>query len=636
MKRSTKLLAGAGLLAVAGAGLGLALVDRLERRAEARRALAEWTAMVGSEELMLDLATRTPGLSRSAMNLGLPDAKARGLFADSVEVRDLAGEPDPSSQTTDTLGNVTHHWPCEDTPRTVELDQLSLWNVAFASLDHFEHTTFKLVRGDFLDSDRSVYETDVAFSAVARTSAGGPVSLHADLTLVWRAQPGTADDARPDWRIASWSTDAFETVERDRTLFVDVLETAVRDREALARVRSSWFHAAWLEFARDEAFLADPFADPARLMSLFGGTSPGLNVVDLNLDGHQDLYVLMDEGGCSFFENQGDGTFEENAAERGLAIEDGGSAVFGDFDNDGDADVFVGRDSERSLYLVNDGGRFTDVSQTAVDGDLPYLVSALSAVDYDLDGLLDVYLSTYGVTPLAYEQRWPELREGPYLLGKYLSEPDAIELAALLDSPEANRIIHNPGPPNVLLHNAGQGRFEVVDGPHPLRVFRNTFHSTWADYDADGDPDVYVANDFAPNNLLRNDGGGLFTDVTEETGTTDVGFGMGVTWGDYDRDGRQDMYVSNMYSKAGRRVIGQFDRIDERLHLMHRGNTLFRNVGPHFDKTSGTKPPAQMVEKAGWSWGSQFVDVDNDGWLDIYALSGFITAPKQLEIPVDL
>ena len=87
-----------------------------------------------------------------------------------------------------------------------------------------------------------------------------------------------------------------------------------------------------------------------------------------------------------------------------------------------------------------------------------------------------------------------------------------------------------------------------------------------------------------------------------------------------------------MYSSAGRRITEGVDGLDPRLAQMSRGNSLFRNAGSHFDKVSGLEPPALQVEKAGWSWGGQFVDIDNDGFLDVYAASGFYTAPRQVAI----
>ncbi len=186
----------------------------------------------------------------------------------------------------------------------------------------------------------------------------------------------------------------------------------------------------------------------------------------------------------------------------------------------------------------------------------------------------------------------------------------------------------------MLLVNRG-GRFEVPEEASALRVFRNTFQSTWSDFDRDGDPDVYLASDYGPNQLFRNEGDGSFRDVTGATGTADVGFGMGASWGDYDHDGRQDLYVTNMYSTAGNRILHKFSHVDEEILGTARGNTLFRNRSGSFEKVSGLKAPSLTVEKAGWSWGGQFADVDNDGFLDIYALSGYYTAPRKVAIARD-
>jgi hypothetical protein len=111
---------------------------------------------------------------------------------------------------------------------------------------------------------------------------------------------------------------------------------------------------------------------------------------------------------------------------------------------------------------------------------------------------------------------------------------------------------------------------------------------------------------------------------------------MGVSWGDYDGDGRLDLYVTNMYSKAGLRITGKIPELRPEYAQMAHGNSLFRNRGDGFEKTSGLEPPALLVEKSGWAWGGQFVDVDNDGDLDIHSLAGNYTAPKEIAIPLDL
>ncbi len=192
-----------------------------------------------------------------------------------------------------------------------------------------------------------------------------------------------------------------------------------------------------------------------------------------------------------------------------------------------------------------------------------------------------------------------------------------------------------PGPPNVLLKNLGRGKFEVVNDS-ALRVFKNTYQATWSDYDGDGKPDLFLANDFNKPTLFHNLGGGKFADVTHDMGLAEARFSMGSTWGDYDNDGRMDLYLSAMSSKAGRRILTQIPDVDPRFSILAAGNALYRNASNAFEKTSGASSPKIEVEQSGWDWGAQFVDLNNDGWLDIFSLSGFYTAPKQVETDFDI
>lgn len=366
------------------------------------------------------------------------------------------------------------------------------------------------------------------------------------------------------------------------------------------------------------------------------------------------------------FRNRGDGSFEDVAPQLGLDVDgDVQSTVFADFDNDGDRDAILARHLKPSLYLVNDNGRFVDRGQALVKGgELPMLGSSVAAADYNGDGLLDVYISTYAgdfaqraMNVIRYKsgnKKWITALKPFVAKGDWKTLHSMFEDAA----PTNKFFTDRPGPPNVLLRNLGNGEFEVDTESAASRFFRNTYQATWADYDEDGDPDIYCANDFSPNYLFRNNGDGTFTDATSETGTADVGFGMGAGWGDYDGDGRQDLYVANMFSKAGRRVTSFFEEgrenydpeavgegIDPMFRRMAEGNSLFRNLDGKWEKVSGMPPEERWdiqpngklpVEEGGWSWGGQFCDFDNDGWLDLYTLSGYYTAPKEAAVAVDL
>lgn len=581
----------------------------------------EWDAMTASEEAILQLAPEIKRLNHSVLNLQLPDESTRGLFADFVEVLDLTSVEFAPVGPLGTVGLASVDDVAAGAGHHVSRAEVALWRPLLDHVDFFEHATFYVIRGHLLLDEPDGLETDVGFEALARVGED-QIWLRGELTIVWAGGPSLVEGGPPTWSIAGWRSGELKTMSADRPLFAEVLDH-VLEPEALAAARRSIHEEFIVEYILDPEGVQAPtpfFEIPS------ADRHPGLAVVDLDRDGFDDVLVMARWGPNQFFRNRGNGTFEEIAERIGLDLmEHTSSALFADFDNDGDLDVFLGRTLLPSAYMVNEDGRFVDRSAELVDVPLPALASAVSAADYDNDGLLDLYISTYAAGM--------RLRsEGQTM---FLPGMDALELLQLRMSEEDHLMTNRFGPPNVLLKNQGDGRFRRVEDS-PIRLFKNSYQSTWADYDNDGDMDLYVTNDFAANNLYRNDGVIGFTDVTEETGTADIGFGMGASWGDFDEDGLQDLYVTNMYSKAGLRITAQLDWTDPTFERMAHGNTLFRNDVDGFERVSSLKRPGLLVEKAGWGWGSQFVDLDNDSDLDLYALSGFYTAPPVVALPVDI
>jgi hypothetical protein len=327
----------------------------------------------------------------------------------------------------------------------------------------------------------------------------------------------------------------------------------------------------------------------------------GLALGDVNGDGLDDLYVLQPGGLPNrLFVQNPDGTATDRSAAAAVDwLDRSSSALFVDFDNDGDQDLLVAADNYL-LFLANDGqGQF----QRQATKQTHAIPRSVCAADYNLDGRVDLYVC-YAT---------PTVR--------------ATEKVAALPLP-----IHdaNNGATNVLYRNEGSWSFRDVTASAGLNVNNRRFSwaATWEDFDNDGDQDLYVANDFGRNNLYRNDDG-HFVDIAPAAAVEDSSAGMSVAWGDYNLDGRMDLYVGNMFSAAGNRIAYQRKfqtELDDKSRLTFqrhaRGNSLFQNAG---DGTFRDVSPTAAVSMGRWAWGSLFADINNDGWEDLLIANGYVT-----------
>lgn len=594
---------------------------------------ARLSSVVESEELILGHTPRLKKLAAALSNLVFLDYQSRELFAAEIDCDGLQGSTIPQAVHDSEPASLV--WPLRDSSQAVARGDFNPWAAFLSEVDYFEHTKFYFIKGEFADGQPDRWKTKVGFAGFARLKDGRFVSVSAKQELLWRinrdAEPLANGAAQAE--IESWHQKQFELQVVDQVMFRDVLAEALPDPRTWSTAHDSELRKLILAMASDPEGWEPPYFnfDPASW-----DMQPGIAVVDIDGDGLDDLFTMPQWGKNQLLRNQGDGTFVDIAPALGLAgYAYASSGLFADFDNDGDEDLLLGRTILDSLMLRNDGGRFVDITDTLEPGTLPKMVSSLSAADYNGDGLLDVYISTYHSHTQHLQKRRNLASANPKaLLSEYLPLDQAQHLYELAQ--KEHRYLNHVGPPNVLLVNKG-GRLTRAPQNPVVGRWKNTYHAGWSDYDNDGDPDLYLANDFSPNTMFRNDGAAGFVDVTDHTGTADIGFGMGVSFGDYDNDGKSDLYVTNMYSKAGNRIAGGLgDIVDGEFLKMAGGNTLFRNEGDRFSHVSGVAPPALMVEKAGWGWGSQFCDFDNDGFLDIYALSGFYTAPKEIAVDLDM
>ncbi|MEM7314357.1 MAG: VCBS repeat-containing protein, partial [Planctomycetota bacterium] len=331
----------------------------------------------------------------------------------------------------------------------------------------------------------------------------------------------------------------------------------------------------------------------------------GVSVGDINGDLLDDVYVCQTGGLPNLLLQQNpDGTVKNVAGSMGVDLLDSSRcALFVDLDNDGDQDLVVASVTGTLFYEQSDGR--LKLRKRIANSRLGY---SLAAADYDLDGDLDIYACCYHAPPEAE-------------VGNPVPYFDA-----------------NNGSPNVMIANDGAWQFHDATKECGLDAAntRWSYAASWEDYDNDGDPDLYVANDFGRNCLYRNDlinsngergAKPAFVNVADEVAVEDVASGMSAAWGDYDRDGRMDLYVSNMFSSAGERVTYQrnFFSANEdargKLRRLARGNSLFRNSEGGFQDVTLDA----SVEMGRWAWSSLFCDLNNDGWEDLFVANGNYT-----------
>jgi hypothetical protein len=369
----------------------------------------------------------------------------------------------------------------------------------------------------------------------------------------------------------------------------------------------------------------------------------GLAVGDYDGDGLPDLYMVSQDGPNRLFRQTAPLRFEDvTAAAGGL---DGGAAwgtaaAFADLDGDGDLDLYVCNLEAPNLLYENQGdGTFREVA-AARGLDFVAASTGVAFADYDRDGDLDMYLLTNRVfgarmpaalvaettipadTRKSREQMFP-----PYpKFGEHRGEalvPQGYEDFFFTMGPN----IFVAGQPDRLVRNEGGGRWRDVAEAAGIADQGNGLSVVWWDMDGDGWPDLYVANDLeSPDRLYRNRRDGTFEEVSREALPYTPYFAMGSDFGDVDNDGHLDLCVADMSSTThymGKMLMGSM--ADKRWFLMNADppqqmrNMLYLGTG-----TGRFLEAAQMagVASTDWTWTLRLADLDDDGWLDLYATNG--------------
>jgi enediyne biosynthesis protein E4 len=345
------------------------------------------------------------------------------------------------------------------------------------------------------------------------------------------------------------------------------------------------------------------YGDEHRNRYLLETTGSGAAFIDYDNDGWQDVFLASGtrldglppavSSTNRLYRNNGDGKFSEVTAKAGLVRTGWAQGVcVGDYENDGFDDLFVSSYGKNALYHNNGTGTFTEVAEKAgVVNNRTHWGSGCAFLDYDRDGYLDLFVASYIDLDL---KTAPLPETGPCLY-------KGLTVAC--------------GPPgltggvNMLYRNNGDGTFTDVSEKTGITKANGTYGLgvLTGDFDNDGWPDIYVASDSAPSALYHNNKNGTFTDIGIEAGSAfsidgKPQAGMGVSAGDYDRDGWLDIFKTNFSGDT---------------------SSLYHNTGKGtFDDVTF---PAGMGLNTRWlGWGCGFVDVDNDGWPDIFLVNGHV------------
>jgi enediyne biosynthesis protein E4 len=325
---------------------------------------------------------------------------------------------------------------------------------------------------------------------------------------------------------------------------------------------------------------------------------PGVCVADFDGDGWPDIYFVnardrYDRGinvQNALYRNNGDGTFTDvtdKAKVPGTGF--GLGCVWGDYDNDGHSDLFITQYGRNVLYHNNGDGTFTDVTDKAGVAGMDFgtwFHSGATFLDYDRDGKLDLYVGGY----VAFG---PNAQRYCNLGGVTSSCPPSVY----------------EGSANILYHNNGDGTFtNVTKKAGMYQPSGKNLAVGAADYDNDGWPDIFVANDGLNAYLYHNEHNGTFKEQGSLTGMAFTGQGrtmaaMCIAIGDFNNDGWLDLYISDFQGNSD--------------HLWQNdGQGLFDEVSDH----AGITVPTRAV----LSFGGGFFDYDNDGWLDLYITNGHV------------
>ncbi|HEY4247570.1 MAG TPA: FG-GAP-like repeat-containing protein [Lacunisphaera sp.] len=328
-----------------------------------------------------------------------------------------------------------------------------------------------------------------------------------------------------------------------------------------------------------------------------GSVGTGVAIGDYDGDGRPDIFVVSKTESCRLFRNLGNFKFEDVTEKAGVGDKGAAAAIwksgvtFVDVNNDGRLDIYVCRFNAPNLLYINQGdGTFKEMAHAyGLDVTDASVMAAFG--DYDRDGWLDVYITT-----------------------NMLSEASGAK-----------------GRRGYLFHNQRDGTFVNVTDHAGIKGETRSHSATWWDYDNDGWPDLYVANDYGvPDSLYHNNRDGTFTDTAGQYLPHTSFSSMGADFGDVNNDGLIDFFVSDMagttHEKDQHMMADARAKMEERPESAtgapkYNRNALLLGTGTGYCQEAGF---LAGVDATDWTWSPRFEDLDNDGHIDLFLTNGFV------------